>query len=245
MTHVTQAVPEATLYAIGKGLIDATARTGKRVEKPVIRQWCAAFAKYSAADIEQAFVSCRAHQAFAPTIAEIRREIEFNQFGGAAGAWIQVGRVTLALRSELRRHFIVFEHPAIHFAIECVGALSTKGGDSSYDQHAFERAFDSFRSGLSYPAGFGTFARDNVVLIGNRTRALEVYRGGVKGLDGEFIAGIERLLSPQRIVLGEVPSAWPNELEISNLAEVPSSLVIEAVPWLEDYVERESISSEP
>lgn len=227
----------AAAVAVGEALTQAAARTGRQFDELAVRQWIYALAGCEAEEVRQAFRSHAATQDHAPSIAAVLREIDRMRFGGVSGAWTQFLHAARAVRYTGGAHFVVFEHPAIHFAIESLGGwghLQDQLRDAArvgLMRRDFIAAFDDYRVGSFFPAGFGHFSGDNVVLIGHAARALIVYRGGVKGEEHELVPGVATLYCQTRLHVGESLRNLPNELLPAHFAAPPGPPIRIPPPW--------------
>lgn len=178
-----------TVAALGECLTLASALAGKAIDPLAMRAWIRQFSTYSSDEIQESFLAWFSrHKAF-PSISDIVVEIDCSRFGGPAGAWLLARNAAAADAESGAWNFVVFEHPGIHFAIEFIGGFGSLKStlrdhkEASFARSAFVKAFESYRPGLEYSAGFGCFSGDNVVLIGNPARAMDVYKGGTKYFD--------------------------------------------------------------
>lgn len=220
---------------LADALTKASARTGRPIDDLELQQWVHFFSGYAAEELRQAFWNFAVHETKAPTIAGIFSELQRLRFGGASGAWQHAFHAAREARSNADNFFVVFEHPAIHFAIQTLGGWSRfqdevrRGHGLGYLSHNFITFFADYRTGLRYPAGFGHFTGGNVVLIGHADRCMTVYEGGVKN-QLEAIPGLEILSGAEYPTHGETPTL-PGELLISHLARPPGKAIRQKADW--------------
>lgn len=189
--------PSTALAAVGECLTLASSIAGKAIDPLAMRAWMHQFSTYSPDEIQRAFMAWFSrHKAF-PSICDITAEIDCSRFGGSSGAWLLAKKAVAADANSDGWNFSVFEHAGIHFAIEFLGGFPSLKStlrnpkELSFARAAFVKAFESYRPGLEYPAGFGHFSGENVVLIGDPVRAMEVYMGGTKCFDRSPLAEID------------------------------------------------------
>lgn len=237
MTPQVSRASGAVVRVVGECLCLVAERTGKEFGQLEAAEWCASFADCDPLELRQAFDNFALNSPFAPSMAAIYQELYRLRFGGISGAWLMVQQA--AKECSDREFFIVFEHPAIHFAIDVIGGWSKtiqmvrdieRVGFARRD---FKMAFEDYRPSVGYPAGLGGFNGRNAVLIGHRGRALEVYRRGMKRGRGLF-PGIEVLQPQIELRFGEVLEMWPERLGEEHMAAPPGPPIHVPPPWWED-----------
>lgn len=170
-------------------------------------------------------------------MAAIYQELYRLRFGGISGAWLMVRQA--AKECADREFFIVFEHAAIHFAVDVIGGWSKTTQlvrdieRAGFAWRDFKMAFEDYRPSVRYPAGLGGFNGRNAVLIGHRGRALEVYRRGIKQGRGSF-PGIEVLQPQIELRFGEVLKVWPERLGEEHMTAPPGPPIHVPPPWWMD-----------
>lgn len=249
MSQLIQRFPSAVVSAIAQGLCLVAERTGKKVEPMEAETWCRAFAGCDPDELRQAFDSLAMNSFFPPTIAGMHHELQRLRFGGVSGAWTMVQQAAVSSRSSYC--FIVFEHPAIHFAIESIGGWFQLGRQIrdieriSFIRRDFTSAFEDYRPSLPHVAGMGSFNGTNAVLLGHRGRALEVYRSGVKR-GRRSVPGMELLMSDTRYHNEPKDTEWPEQLEDKHLEKPhkPCNLP-PRLPWESDEEYEARIVTDP
>ena len=198
-THAVAPFTEAQ-ETLGRWLMLCSSSTGKALDNPVVVHWVTKFKKYPAEKIHQAFDSWTQHNRSFPTVADILQEINRLEFGGWIGAWIRVCEAARAQKRTSTLFYVVFEHPAIHFAVQSLGGLADVGKalasptDMGYLKRDFKEAFMEYRTGGNYPPGLGYFMGQNVILVGNPERACEVFKGGTRPSQNADVQGIGAML---------------------------------------------------
>lgn len=231
---------EDLLRVIAESLCRASERTGKDFGELEVTEWCAFFSGFGALELRQAFENVSLHSPFAPTMAAVRQELDRLRFGGVSGAWLMVQKTAGKCRGD--DFLIVFEHPAIHFAVEVLGGWRTliqlvkDSRQLGFTRTAFERAFRDYQPTLPYPAGLGSFDGCNAVLIGHRGRALGVYRGGVKAGQA-FHLGADALEEQVRLHPGQRSRSWPDDLGPGHMAAPPGPPIVVSFPWEDQRVQ--------
>lgn len=221
---------------IGEALTQLASRTGRPIDEMAARQWLQAFQGYAADEVRQAFWNFTMLRSHLPTIADIASEIDRLRHGGVSGAWAHALGAAREARSARGTFFVVFEHPAIHFAIEAVGGWAhlqeqvRRADGLSYLRRDFCAAFEDYRTGIQYPAGFGYFDGHNVVLVGHAERAHLVYKRGSKSVN-TLIPGLGVLRGVEYLHPGEVSRQLPCELLPTHLAPQPGEPVRGQYPW--------------
>jgi hypothetical protein len=248
MNPLSSKPPTVLVRVIGQCLCDAAERTGREVGQLEAAAWCRAFADCDPVELRQAFDSFAVHGRVPLSMSAIHQELQRLQFGGVSGAWAMVHQA--AKESFYGHCFVVFEHPAMHFAIDAVGGwfqLTRQIKDMDrvgFIQRDFVKAFEDYRSSLPHSAGMGSFNGENAVLIGHRARALRVYRTGVK--DGRSgVAGIDLLRSHARGAAYTETILWPEQLEPEHMARtVEPCSQPRRMPWDTDK-DMEALSLNP
>ena len=223
--------------AIGEALTQAAARTGRSVDDLTMRQWLQAFANCEADEIRQAFWTFALHKGQQPTVADIVSELDPLRFGGVSGAWMHAFHAAREARSGGDTFFVVFEHAAIHFAIEATGGWRhfqeqvRRPDGLGYLRRDFFAAFEDYRPGNRYPAGFGYFTGHNAVFIGHPERAHGVYKRGSKS-STVVVPGLEILRGVEYLNPGDPPHQLPSEMLPSHLAPRPEPPIRRlSYPW--------------
>ena len=186
-------------------MTDCSANFNRSVEHAGAQLWLARLAGFDADLIKQAFDDWIDRETRFPCIANILELIARRTTGGPSAQWIQAYKVAQWATCPWS-HYVVFDHPATHFAISAVGGIShlqKRANDAatfSFAQRDFCKAFFEYRRGFPYPAGFGAFNGENAVLIGEHNRALAVYSAG-KFSEEDEIQGLE-LLQNHGVVIG-------------------------------------------
>lgn len=211
----------ALLKTIGASLDLVTALTGHQLNDLSIQAWVKSLRSYSAKEIQQAFVSWRMRSGKFPAISDIVTEIDKHRFGGLSGAWTYAVNAARMVNSSPGLYYVVFEHPALHFAIESMGGLAilksviSTPDNRSFIRRDFDRSFLDYRPGLLYPAGFGSFNGTNVVLVGDPERARTVYANGQHSRNDCCTPGLE-VLSSGMVAFND-PAAMPALLSEAHL----------------------------
>lgn len=237
MTRQVSRASGAVVRIVGECLCLVAERTGKEFGELEATEWCAAFADCDPIELRQAFDNFALNSPFAPSMAAIYQELYRLRFGGISGAWLMVQQA--AKECSYREFFIVFEHPAIHFAVDVIGGwFKTTQWVRDIERVGFARrdfmkAFEDYRPSVRYPAGLGGFNGRNAVLIGHQGRALEVYRRGIKQGHGSF-PGIEVLKPQVELRFGEALEVWPERLGEEHMAEPPGPPIHVPPPWWGD-----------
>jgi hypothetical protein len=236
---------DAVVQVVSECLCLAAERTDKEFGELEITEWCASFAACDPLELRQAFDNLAVHSRFAPNMASVREELDRLHFGGVSGAWLLVQRTARECGGD--DFLVVFEHPAIHFAVEVLGGwrstISLVRNDKrvGFAQSAFEKAFGDYRIPNSYPAGLGAFNGFNAVLIGHRGRALDVYRRGVKPGQA-FFPGAEAFQPQLTLLPWQRPESWPDQLEESHMAPPPGPPIYVCPDWLDEKTTGNSLA---
>lgn len=237
MTRLLSKPSPAVVLAVGECLCQVAERSGKEFSALEVTEWCTSFAGCDPLELRQAFDNFVLHSPFAPSMASIRQELDRLRFGGISGAWILVQKTALAC--EGGSFFIVFEHAAIHFAIEVLGGWSRTIRlvrdieRVGFTRRDFMNAFEDYRASNPYPAGLGTFNGHNAVLIGHRGRALDIYRRGTKP-GAAFFPGAEALQPQIELLPGQRAEAWPDQLRLDHMATPSGPPNYVSPAWLDD-----------
>lgn len=201
------------------------------VKPPTAKLWVEKLGQYDADEIRTAFDDWVSRETHFPTISDVLALINRNKFGGENDQWLRAYKVAQSGPSDGR--FIVFDHPAIHFAIETLGGLKMlqrrirSENDFSFARRDFISALNEYHDRQTYVSGFGTFNGSNAVLIGNAEHALCVFAKSRTFSHEGHVPGLE-LLRDEPIGIGAVelpPALLPEHLFIpykktalSNLA---------------------------
>jgi len=238
MTLLTSPASPAVVRVIGQCLCLVAERTGKEFGELDAAAWCKSFADCDPVELQQAFDSFSVHSPYAPSPANIHQELQRLRFGGVSGAWTMVEQAAMATSDGYS--FLVFEHAAIHFAIDSIGGwFRLRRQIRDKDRHGllrrdFMTAFEDYRPAVPHAAGMGSFNGRNAVLIGHRERALQVYRTGFK-YGKSSIAGVDLLWSQGRVVDERETIVWPDQLEEKHMAQPPKpSTLPRRDPWETD-----------
>jgi hypothetical protein len=224
----------AVVRVVTECLCEVAERTGKEVGALEMAKWYQAFAVCQPFELREAFDNHALTSPYAPSMAAIRQELDRSRFGGISGAWLMVREAALACAGG--NFLIVFEHAAIHFAIEVIGGwhsvirLVRDADTVSFTRRDFMRAFENHRPSVGYPAGLGAFNGVNAVLIGHRERALEVYRRGAKA-GAACYSGIDILRPQVELFPGQRLQAWPAQLGAEHMAPPPGPPVETTPSW--------------
>lgn len=249
MSHLTSPASTEVVRVIGQSLCLVSEQTGKEFGELEASAWCKSFADCDPVELKQAFDSFALHSPFAPSPANIHQELQRLRFGGVSGAWTMVRQA--AEQSLYGYCFVVFEHSAIHFAIDAIGGwFQLRRQIKNMDRvgllrRDFVTAFEDYRPSLPHSAGMGSFNGHNAVLIGHKDRALQVYRTGVKyGQSG--IVGVELLRTLANPDLQQNSAVWPEQLGDEHMEQPPepSNLPLR-YPWETDEMYEARVAANP
>ncbi len=249
MSQLTSPIPSAVVSVIAQCLCTVAEQTGKKVEKLEAETWCRAFADCDPDELRQAFESHALHSPYPPTMFAIHQELQLLRFGGNSGAWLMVHEA--AKNSGHNHYLFVFEHPAIHFAIESIGGWSQltrqikKEDRFGLIQRDFVEAFDRYRPSVRHVAGLGHFDGSNAVLIGHRGRALNVYRTGLKQGQSS-VPGVDTLKSQADFGNTLKVIVWPEQLGEEHMVQARERCTLPPRwPWESDEAWEARIAANP
>lgn len=222
---------------LGVGLTTASSLLGIKFDTLATSAWLQQLAAFPAPEVQRAFNTWFMHATDRNfTTAAIIREIGRNRFGGISGLWTQACSAVRHPALASGWHYVVFEHPGVHFSIEALGGwdrlreITHTAKAAGFARTEFELGFQDYRPGLRYPAGLGYFNGTNALLIGDQSRALSVYRNGYKSRSECSIEGLDLLHDAPRWKISE-PESLPEQLLPEHLSKRPDGTDRASLPW--------------